>query len=125
MGTRYSVRLRLTARPRQARARGPQREVSAHGWSRCPGEAGRLLDAVVRSLLGDDHVVDVALLEPRLGDADEARVGAQLAEPRRAAVAHARAHTADQLVDAAAQAAAIRHAPLDALGHQLARVFDV
>src|SRR4030095_15384537 len=92
-------------------------------WAR--GEAGRLLDAVVRGLLGDDDVVDVALLEPRLRDADEARVAPQLGERRGAAVAHARAHAADQLVDAAAEAAAVRDAAFDALGHGPPRVFHV
>ena len=42
-----------------------------------------------------------------------------------AAVAHARAQPADELVDAALQAAAVRHAALDAFGHELLGLLDV
>src|SRR5690554_5901465 len=78
-----------------------------------------LLEAVVRGFPRDHHVVDVALLERGGRDAHEARLLAQLGEIRRAAVAHPRAQAAHELVDAAREAAAIRHAALDALGHEL------
>ena len=41
------------------------------------------------------------------------------------AVSHARAQTAEQLMDAAGQAAAVGNAAFDALGHELARILDV
>src|SRR5690554_2086601 len=81
-----------------------------------------LLEPIVRGLAGDHHVVDVALLQRRLRDAHEARLLAQLGEVRRAAVAHARAQAAEQLVDAAGEAAPVGHAALDALGHELGRL---
>ena len=46
---------------------------------------------------------------------------AQLVDRRAADVAHAAAKTADHLEQHVAHGAAIRHAPLDALGHQLLR----
>ncbi len=63
-----------------------------------------LLEPVVGCFLGDHHVVDVALLERRLGDAHEARLRAQLGEVRCADVAHAGAQPADELVHVAGQA---------------------
>ena len=46
------------------------------------------------------------------------RVVPQLLDGRRAAIAHARPQAADHLVDELAQRAAVRHAALDALGHE-------
>ena len=84
------------------------------------------LDAVVRRFLGDDHVVHVALAQARRGDAHEAR--AARAAPRAfgaPTVAHARAQAADELVDVDRERAAVRHAALDALGHELLVVVDL
>src|SRR5690606_34099582 len=74
---------------------------------------------VVRRFLGDLHVVDVALALARAGDLHELRPGAHLLDGGTADVAHGGAQAADQLVDHAGQRAAVRHAALDALGHQL------
>src|SRR5690606_37651602 len=53
------------------------------------------------------------------GRADELRVRAKVLDGARARVAHARAETADELVEDRRERAAVRHAPLDALGHEL------
>src|SRR5882672_10009120 len=80
---------------------------------------------VVRRFLGDRHVVRVALLHPRRGDAQEARLGPQLRDRRRAAVAHPGAHAARQLVNERREATLVRHDPLDAFGDELVRLGDV
>src|SRR5262249_20176497 len=83
------------------------------------------LDAVVRRLLGDDDVVDVALAEPAGGDADEARVLPQLLDGVAAGVAHAAPDAAEHLVNVHRQAALVRDAPLDSLGDELLLLVDV
>src|SRR5260221_524518 len=80
---------------------------------------------VVRRLLRDRHVVRVALLHPRRGDAEEARLRPELRDRRRAAVAHPGAHAARQLVDERREATLVRHDPLDAFGDELVRLGDV
>src|SRR5690606_8875527 len=82
-------------------------------------------DLVVRRLLGDGHVVDVGLALAGAGDAHELRPGAHLLHRGAAHVAHRRAQAAGQLVDDAAQGAAVRHPALDAFGHQLVDVAGV
>src|SRR5512144_886180 len=88
-------------------------------------EGARSVRAVVRRFLLDDHVVDVALLEPRRGDPDEPRLHAQLADVPAAEVAHAAAEAADELEDRHLHRALVRHAPLDALGDELVGVGHV
>src|SRR5215475_5781827 len=83
------------------------------------------LHAVVGSFLGDDHVVDVALAQPRRRDLDEPGLGVQLGDRGAAEVAHRRAQPADELVRRLAQRSLVRHAALDALGHELLRCLDV
>src|SRR5678815_2069508 len=101
--------------------------VAAAGSSMTLATRGRapLLHPVVRRLLGDDDVVDVALAEPAGGDADEARVPPELLDRSATGVAHAAPDAAEHLVDVHRQAALVRDAPLDALGHQLLLLVDV
>src|SRR5689334_6264309 len=53
-----------------------------------------LLDAVIRRLLDDLHIVDMRLAHARGGDLDELRLRAHLVDRRAAGVAHARAQAA-------------------------------
>ena len=62
--------------------------------------------------------MDVALAQPRAGDADE-RAGAHLLDRGVAGVAHGRAQAADQLVQDRADRALVGDLALDALGHEL------
>src|ERR1044071_2445323 len=80
---------------------------------------------VVRRFLGDRHVVRVALLHPRRGDAQEARFRPEVLDRRRAGVAHPRAHAARQLVDERRELALVGHHALDPLRHELVRVLHV
>src|SRR6185295_17774481 len=82
----------------------------------------RSLKAVVRRFLGDDDVVDVALLQAGGGDAHEARAGLQLADAPGAAVAHARPQAAHELLDHRRQRPLVGDHALDAFGHELARL---
>src|SRR4051812_22243733 len=84
-----------------------------------------LLEPVVRSFLGDDHVVDVTLAEPRRGNPHELRLGVEVRDRRATEIAHRGAQPADQLVQRLAQRALVRHATLDAFGNQLRRRLDV
>ena len=81
--------------------------------------------AVVRRLLGDDHVVRVAFAHPGAGDAHEAGL-LQGGHVPGAAVAHAGPQAAQVLDHDLAHGALVGHAAHDALGHQLLDVlFDV
>src|SRR5690606_31936948 len=82
-------------------------------------------DLVVRRLLGDGDVVHVALALAGAGDHHELRLLAHLLDGRAAHVAHGGAQAAGELVDDAAQRAAVRHAALDAFRHQLVGVGGV
>ena len=73
---------------------------------------------VVGGFAGDDDVVDVALAEAGVGDADEARVGLQLCDGAAAEVAHAGAQAADELVDHGFERAAVGDAAFDAFGDE-------
>src|SRR6266545_3776038 len=78
-----------------------------------------LFGMVVRGFLGDDDVVHVALAQAGGADAHEAGARAQLVDVAAADVAHAGAQAADELVDRLRERAAVGHAALDALGHEL------
>ena len=54
---------------------------------------------VVRRFLGDCHVVHVALTEAGWRDADDVRVALQVGNGSTSGVTHARAQTANQLVN--------------------------
>src|SRR6185503_5582246 len=82
----------------------------------------RSLKAVVRRFLGDDDVVDVALLQAGGGDAHEARARLQLTDASGAAIAHARSQAAHELLDHGRERPLVGDHALDALGHELARV---
>src|SRR5512134_3552691 len=86
---------------------------------------GLSVHPVVRGLLRDDHVVDVALAQARLADPDEARLLAQLGDRLAAEVSHAAAQPAHELQEVHLDGALVRHAPLDALGHELVGVGDL
>src|SRR5690606_30442245 len=82
-------------------------------------------DLVVRRLLGDGHVVHVALALAGAGDHHELRLAAHLLDGAAADVAHGGAQAAGELVDDAADRAAVRDAALDAFRHQLVGVGGV
>src|SRR3569623_3518988 len=82
----------------------------------------RLLDAVVRGFLRDDHVVNVTLAQPRRGDLHELSLRMHLGDRRAADVAHRSTQPADELVDRLAQRALVRDAALDAFRHELLRL---
>src|SRR5690606_12142160 len=85
-------------------------------------------DLVVRRLLGDRHVVHVALPLAGTGDAHEPGLRAHVLDAGAAHVAHGGAQAAGELVDDAAERTAVRHAAFDALGHQLvgiARILEI
>src|SRR5205807_1712386 len=67
----------------------------------------------------DDLVVDVALAEAGQGDANELRVAPQLGQRRAAAVTHARAQTAHELVHHGRDAAFVSDPAFDAFRHEL------
>src|SRR5512139_1175327 len=56
-----------------------------------------LLHPVVRGFLGDDHVVDVALPQPRGGDLHEGRLLLEVGDVPRSDVPHPGLQAADQL----------------------------
>ena len=62
-------------------------------------ERPTLLNPIVGGFFGDDDVVDVAFAEAGGGDAEEAGFFLHLADVACAAVAHAAAEAADELVD--------------------------
>src|SRR5437870_10443875 len=68
------------------------------------------LRPVVGGFLGDDHVVDVALPQTGLGDPNEAGLLLHVGDGAAAAVPHAGAQPADQLVHHSRQRAAVRDA---------------
>src|SRR5579859_7121577 len=88
-----------------------------------PGSAVELKSAylfqpVVRRFTRDYHVVHMAFTQAGAADADEARLLLQLGNRLGAAITHAGTQSADQLKNHLRQRAAIRHAALDAFGHE-------
>src|SRR6185436_13772712 len=69
-------------------------------------------------------VVGMRLAQARAADPHELRVGAELVDRLGAAVAHARAEAADELVDELAEAALERDHAFDAFGDELGLVLD-
>src|SRR5439155_26627946 len=104
------------------RRQAPAAPASSAAPARTATPPVLLFKAVVGRFLGDDDVVDVALLEPGRGDAHEARPRLQLADAGRAAVAHAGPQAADELLDHGRERSLVGHHALDALRHQLARL---
>ena len=78
-----------------------------------------LLRSVVRRFLRDRHVVHVALAEAGLRDLDEPRFLLQRGNVGAAAIAHAGAQPADELVNHRRHAALVGDAAFDAFRHQL------
>src|SRR6185437_10688686 len=85
------------------------------------GSTGRSAsgDAVIGRFLGDRDIVHVALAHARVGHAHEGRARAHLLDVVAAGIAHGGAQAAGQLRQDRDQAALVRHAPLDALRHEL------
>src|SRR5512134_1234465 len=79
-----------------------------------------LLHPVVRGFLGDDHVVDVALPQPRRRDLHAGGPLLEVGDVPGADVSHPRLQPPDELVDDAGERPAVRDAPLDPLGDELA-----
>src|SRR5688500_16078162 len=75
--------------------------------------------SVVRRFLGDLHVVHVALAHAGAGHAHELRARAHLGDALAARIAHRGAQAARELVQDRDEAALVRHASFDALGHEL------
>src|SRR5689334_14173998 len=80
---------------------------------------GGLFEAIVRSFLGDNDVVDVTLAESRSADADESRLALQVFNRRTAAIAHARSQAADQLRDHVCKNPLMGDPPFNALRDKL------
>src|SRR5690625_1030242 len=80
------------------------------------------IEPVVRRFLGDLDVMRMRLVQPGAGNAHELRLLAHAFDVAATAVAHGRAQAAHHLVHDVAQRPAIRHAALDAFGHQLVGV---
>src|SRR6185369_10986981 len=78
-----------------------------------------LLQPVVRSFLGDHHVVNMRLAKTRARDPYELRPILQRFEAFAPAVAHACPHAADELEHARGKRPLVRYPSLDALGHEL------
>src|SRR6478672_2780836 len=94
------------------------------GNSRLPSwmASGR---AVVRRFLGDLHVVHVALALAGAGHLHEGRLRAHFLDGGATDIAHRRAQATGELVDHAAERAAIRHASFDAFGNQLVGIAGI
>src|SRR3954466_18413 len=105
----------------------PPRSMTRTGRSSTPSRCSSrdaTSTTVIRSLLGDRHVVGVALAEAGAGDANEARL-LELLDRRRAGVAHRLAQAADQLAEHRAHRPLVRDAALHAFGDQVGAVLDV
>src|SRR5215208_216513 len=86
--------------------------------------SGTTLAAIVRSLLGDRHVVRMALAQSGRRDAHELRA-LHVLDGCGAAVPHRLAQTPDELVQDRRNRPFVGDAPFDSLGHELFDVFDV
>src|SRR3569623_2911282 len=84
-----------------------------------PHPPNSIIDAVIRRLARDGHVVHMALAHAGASHAYEHRLGAHLVDVPATGVTHARAQTAHELVDDGAHRALVRHASLAALRHEL------
>src|SRR5688572_9674977 len=84
-----------------------------------PQPQPQLFQSVVGCFLRDHHVVRVTLAHAGGADLQEARLSAEILQRAAAAVAHACFQSADQLMDVEREAALVRDAALDALGHEL------
>src|SRR5688572_13115844 len=84
----------------------------------CQLPTPNLFHSIIRGFLGDGHVVDVALAGAGGRDANELRAALELGDGRGAAIAHAGAQAADELMNHRRDAALVGNPPLDALGDQ-------
>src|SRR6187455_213262 len=79
----------------------------------------RSADTVIRCFLRDGDVVHVAFAHTGVRDADEARTRAHLVDVAAARVTHRGTQSAGELVQDRDDAALVRDAALDTLGHEL------
>src|SRR5262249_6947252 len=106
----------------------PPRSTTSTGRSSGAGSGvgnGRTSAPIVGRLLGDRHVVRVALLEPGGRDPDEAGLLLHLIDRRRAAVAHRLPEAADELVEHRLGGPLVGHASLDSLRDELLDILDI
>ena len=82
----------------------------------------RILDRVIRRFLGDRNIMRVALGHAGGGDAAEPGIPPEAVDVLGPAVAHAGPEAADELINEVGQRPSVRHAALDALGHELLRL---
>src|SRR3546814_15014346 len=115
----------MGSREPESRFTALETAVPAAGYRLPVTSRAGLPGAIIGRLFRDLHVVDMALARTRRGHLHERRLLAHLFDGRAADIAHGRAQAADELVDHAADRAAIRHAPLDAFGHELVGVGGV
>src|SRR3954470_14565191 len=78
-----------------------------------------LLNMVVGSLAGDDHVVDVGFAQTGIRDADETGIVLEFLDGSAAQIAHAGAQSTDKLVNHRFQRPTVGDAALDAFRDEL------
>src|SRR5580693_1558234 len=74
----------------------------------------QLFQPVIRRFAGDDHVVDVAFAQSRLGDADKFAALLKFFQSGGAAISHAAPKPADELIDETRERSLIGYLPFDA-----------
>src|SRR5580700_3851783 len=74
-------------------------------------------DAIIRRLLGDRHIVHVALAHAGVGDAHEPGPCSHLLDTVAAGVAHSRAQSAGEVIRDPSRSAFVGYPPLDPRGH--------
>src|SRR5690606_38418219 len=84
-----------------------------------------LARGIVGRLAGDGHVMDVALTQAGIADADEIGLAGKIRNGRRAKIAHGRPEAAHHLVDDGGSRALERNLALDPFGYELEIVLDV
>src|SRR5688572_26185301 len=76
------------------------------------------LHSIIRSFLCHQNIVDVALFEPRIGDAQEARARLEFGNILAATITHSSPETAGKLRNHYLDAPFVRHHAFDSLRHQ-------
>src|SRR5262249_46705311 len=77
-----------------------------------------LLYPVIGSFASDDHVVNVALAQARGRNLPEFAVVLHLLQAGHAAITHAAAQAAHELIDQSGERAFVRYLPFDSFGHR-------
>src|SRR3989304_10629009 len=76
-------------------------------------------EMIIRGLLRDNHIVDMAFPVPRRGNPDESCLLLEFFNIAASAVAHPRPESPYQLIDHGRQGPFVRNPPLDPLRHEL------